>query len=66
MEFAEIINNNIYIVFYDKYMYIGCEQMRNHFDAVVDVPVEEQSKNITMAADIIQKARDILIHIENQ
>lgn len=66
IEFAEILNNNIYIVFIDKYMYIGCEQMRNPFNAVVDVPIEEQSKNIVMATDIIQKARDILIHIENK
>ena len=47
-------------------MYIGCEQMRNPFNAVVDIPVEEQSKNIVMATDIIQKARDILIHIEDK
>lgn len=40
--------------------------MRNPFNAVVDIPVEEQSKNIVMATDIIQKARDILIHIENK
>ena len=66
IEFAKILNNNIYIVFIDKYMYIGCEQMRNPFNAVVDIPVEEQSKNIVMATDIIQKARDILIHIENK
>ena len=38
------------------------------FDAVVNVnvSVEEQGKDMTMAADIIQKARDILIHIESQ
>lgn len=66
IEFAKILNNNIYIVFIDKYMYIGCEQMRNPFNAVVDIPVEEQSKNIVMATDIIQKARDILIHIEDK
>ena len=66
IEFAKILNNNIYIVFIDKFMYIGCEQMRNPFNAVVDIPVEEQSKNIVMATDIIQKARDILIHIENK
>ena len=66
IEFAEILNNNIYIVFIDKYMYIGCEQMRNPFNAVVDIPIEEQSKNIVKATDIIQKARDILIHIENK
>ncbi len=66
MEFVGIINNNVYIVFYDKYMCIGCEQMRNLFDAVVNVSVEEQGKDMTMAADIIQKARDILIHIESQ
>lgn len=66
MEFYKMINNNIYIVFYDKYMYIGCEQMRNPFDAVVDIPVEEQSKNIYKATDIIKKARDVLIQIENQ
>ncbi len=64
IEFANIINNNIYIVFVDKYMYVGCEQIRNPFDAVVDIPVEEQSVNITKATEIIQKARDILINIK--
>ncbi len=64
MEFFKLLNNNIYIVFYDKYMYIGCEQMKNPFNALVDVAIEEQSKNIVMAADIIQKAKDVLIHIE--
>ncbi|HIT87449.1 MAG TPA: DUF3137 domain-containing protein [Candidatus Coprocola pullicola] len=66
MKFAQIINNNIYIVFADKYMYVGCEHMQNPFDAVVDLPIEEQSKNIAKATDMIQKARDILIYIENQ
>lgn len=66
MEFYKTIDNNIYIVFYDKYMYLGCEQMHNLFNALVDIPIEEQSKNIVMATDIIQKARDILIQIENQ
>lgn len=45
-------------------MYVGCEQIRNPFDAVVDIPVEEQSANIIKATEIIQKARDILINIK--
>lgn len=65
MEFYKIIDNNIYIVFHDRYMYLGCEQMRNPFNAQVDVPIEEQSKKIGMATELIQKARNILIHMEN-
>lgn len=66
MEFAQMINENIYIVFIGQYMYVGCEQMRNPFDALVDVPLEDQTQNIVKATDLIQKARDILIHIEKQ
>lgn len=66
MEFYKMIDNNIYMVFYDKYMYLSCEQMRNPFNALVDVPIDQQSTNIVMATDIIQKARDVLIQIENQ
>ncbi len=65
MEFGRIINNNVYLAFSGSDMYVGCEQMRNPFDAIVDMPIEEQSKNIVMATEIIQKAREILIHIEN-
>lgn len=66
LEFAEIINDDTYIVFYKECMYVGCRQFRSPFDAFIDQPVEEQSRNIVKAADIIQKAREILIHIENQ
>lgn len=65
MEFAEMLPNSIYLVFAGQSMYVGCEQMRNPFDAVVDSPLEEQSRNIVIAADLIRKAGDILIHIEN-
>ncbi len=66
LEFAEIINDNTYIVFHKEYMYVGCQQLRSPFDAFIDQPIEEQSQNIVKATDIIQKAREILIHIENQ
>lgn len=66
LEFAEITKNNVYMVFSNQKMYVGCEQMHNPFDAQVDVPIEEQSENIIMATELIQKARDILIHMENQ
>ena len=40
--------------------------MQNPFNAIVDLPIEEQSKNIVMATEVIRKAKEILIHIENQ
>lgn len=66
LEFAKIIQNHVYIVFSDQSMYLGCEQMQNPFNAIVDLPIEEQSKNIVMATEVIRKAKEILIHIENQ
>lgn len=66
LEFAEMVNDNTYIVFDQQYMYVGCHQMRSPFDAFIDEPIEEQSKNIVKATEVIQKAREILIHIENQ
>lgn len=66
LEFAKIIQNHVYIVFSDQSMYLGCEQMHNPFNAVVDIPVEEQSGNIAMATEVIRKAKEMLIHIENQ
>lgn len=46
-------------------MYLGCEQMHNPFNAIVDIPIEEQSRNIVMATEVIRKAKEMLIHIEN-
>ena len=66
MEFGRIINNNVYLAFSGSDMYVGCEQMRNPFDAIVDMSIEEQSRSIVMATEMIQKAREILIHIENR
>ena len=66
MEFTKTINSSVYIVFLDNHMYIGCKQMQNPFNAVVDLPIEEQGENIIMTANLIQKARDILIQIESQ
>lgn len=66
MEFAQIVKNDIYFIFADQYMYVGCEQMRNPFNAIVDMPIEEQSQNIVKAIDVIQKAKNILIHMEEQ
>lgn len=63
IQFAEIINNSIYILFWDKYMYVACEQLENPFDAFVDIPVEEQSQNIKNITNIIQKGRDILVQL---
>lgn len=65
LEFAKIIQNHIYIVFSDQSMYLGCEQMHNPFNAIVDILIEEQSKNIVMATEVIRKAKEMLIHIEN-
>lgn len=66
LEFAKIIENHIYIVFSDQRMYLGCEQMCNPFNAIIDIPVEEQNKNIIKATEVIRKAKEMLIHIENQ
>lgn len=64
MAFSEMMQARVYIVFSGRCMYVGCEQGDNPFDAQVDVPVEEQSHRILRAAELIQKARDTLVHLE--
>lgn len=66
MEFAKVVNDSIYIFFLGSDMYVACQQARNPFHPYIDVPVEEQSKTIVQAVEMIQKAKDILIHIKQQ
>lgn len=62
-EFAGLFPGATYMAFAGESMYVGCAQLHNPFDAFVDVPVEEQSANIKKAAEVIRKARDIMIDI---
>lgn len=63
--FDQMVGSAIYLVFRGSQMYLGCAQMRSPFDALIDVPIEQQAKDIAKAADIIRKARDVLIHMEH-
>lgn len=62
--FADQVHGDPFFVFSGPFLYVGCEQMRNPFDAVVDTPLEEQNKTILLAADLVQIARDILVRLE--
>lgn len=64
LTFAELVEAGVYIVFSGQSMYVGCEQTENPFASAADKPLEQQAQTITRAAERIQKARDILIHLE--
>lgn len=64
LAFGELVKSGLYIVFSGQKMYVGCEQADNPFEALADKTLDQHAKTITSAAEIIQKARDILIHLE--
>ena len=59
---SKILKENLYIVFLENSVFIAYEQLKNPFDAYIDIPIEEQEKEIINGANIIQKIYEILIN----
>ena len=59
--FCEAMDGEVYLAFDGPALYVTCSQMRSPFDAYVDVPVEEQRRRIEKDAEILRRAREILI-----
>lgn len=49
------------MAFCDKTMYVTCAQMRNPFDALIDVPIAQQRSRIEEDTRILRSAREILV-----
>lgn len=65
LAFSEITNAGIYLVFSGQTLYVGCEQAENPFEPQEELPLEEQSGKILLAAEMVRRARDILVHLEH-
>lgn len=61
---SALIRDKVYLVFSGTSLYVGCEQAANPFDPKEELPLEEQVGSIRLAAEMVRKARDILIHLE--
>ena len=61
MAFQEAMEGKVYLSFFQSIMYVTCSQLHNPFDAYIDIPVEEQCKNIEKDTGILRRAREILI-----
>lgn len=64
LEFSRLVDSEVYLVFSGSSLYVGCEQAANPFDPQEEQPVELQIGRIRLSAAMVQKARDILIHLE--
>ena len=64
LTFSEITGAGIYLVFSGQTLYVGCEQAENPFEPQEELPLEEQSGKILLAAEMVRRARDILVHLE--
>lgn len=64
MEFSQLMGARVYLVFSGQSLYVGCEQVANPFEPREELTLEEQSGSIQLAAEMVKKARDILIHLE--
>ena len=64
VRFSELIGDKVYLVFSGTSLYVGCEQAANPFEPKEELPLEEQVGSIRLAAEMVRKARDILIHLE--
>ncbi len=61
MEFAEAAGENVFLVFEGPCLYVGVQQFRQPFDAFLDIPLEEQRKNILEDSRMMLCAGEILI-----
>ena len=59
--FQEAMEGKVYLAFCDKTMYVTCAQMRNPFDALIDVPIAQQRSRIEEDTRILRSAREILV-----
>ncbi len=61
MAFAEAAGESVFLVFEGSCLYVGVQQFRRPFDAFLDIPLEEQRKNILEDSRIMRCARDVLV-----
>ena len=64
LAFSEVTDAEIYLVFSGQTLYVGCEQTENPFEPQEELPLEKQSGKILLAAEMVRRARDILVHLE--
>lgn len=64
LEFSQLVETNVYLVFSGQCLYVGCQQAANPFEPQEELPLEAQTGRIHLAAELVKKARDILIHVE--
>ena len=59
--FQEAMEGKVYLAFNEEELYVTCSQLRNPFDARLDLTVEEQCQQIIQDTNILRSARDILV-----
>lgn len=59
--FQEAMEGKVYLAFIEKKLYVTCSQLRNPFDARLDLTVEEQCRQIVQDTKILRSVRDILV-----
>lgn len=63
LAFFEKAGDTVSLVFDNSELHAAIQQFRNPFNVYIDLPVEEQKKNIIKDSEIIQSARKILVNI---
>lgn len=64
--FQEAMEGLVYLAFYQSALYVTCSQFRNPFDAYIDIPVEEQRRQIEKDIGILCSAREILVQVSKE
>ncbi len=64
--FQEAMEGLVYLAFYQSALYVTCSQFRNPFDAYIDIPVEEQRRQIEKDIKILCSAREILVQASKE
>ncbi len=63
MEFQKAMSGPVYLSFVDSKLYVTCDQMKNPFDACLDMSIEQQRQQIVKDTEILKSAREILIQL---
>lgn len=63
VKFQEAMEGPVYLSFVGSNLYVTCDQMKNPFDAYLEMPIEQQRQQIVEDTEILKRARDILIQL---
>ncbi len=59
--FQEAMDGKVYLSFFEKSLYVTCNQFLNPFNIYIDISIEEQRQRIIRDTELLRSAKEILI-----